>query len=53
MRLLILRLDSCADVMLISQEYLESLKDHPNCQKGIKMNLWQLTDKGSEIQGYV
>ena len=48
-----LRLDSCADVTLISQEYLESLKDRPACQKGIKMNLWQLTDKDSEIQGYV
>ena len=48
-----LRLDLCTDVTLISQEYLESLKDHPTCQKGIKMNLWQLTDKDSEIQGYI
>ena len=48
-----LRLDSCADITLISQEYLESLKDRPACQKGMKMNLWQLTDKDSEIQGYV
>ena len=48
-----LRLDSCADVTLISQEYLESLKDRPPCQKGAKMNLWQLTDKDSTIQGYV
>lgn len=48
-----LRLDSCVDVTLISQEYFESLKDCPVCQKGIKMNLWQLTDKDIEIQGYV
>ena len=48
-----LRLDSCADITLISQEYFESLKDRPACQKGIKMNLWQLTDKDLEIQGYV
>ncbi|EDR14134.1 uncharacterized protein LACBIDRAFT_321942 [Laccaria bicolor S238N-H82] len=48
-----LRLDSCADVTLISQEYLESLKDRPACQKGLKMDLWQLTDKDSKIQGYV
>ena len=48
-----LRLDSCADVTLISQEYLESLKDKPPCQKGMKLNLWQLTDKDSTIQGYV
>ena len=48
-----LRLDSCADVTLISQEYLESLKDKPACQKGLKMNLWQLTDTDSTIQGYV
>ena len=48
-----LKLDSCADVTLISQEYLESLKDKPTCQKGMKLNLWQLTDKDSMIQGYV
>lgn len=48
-----LRLDSCADVTLISQEYLESLKDKPACQEGLKMNLWQLTDTDSMIQGYV
>ena len=48
-----LRLDSCADVTLISQEYLESLKDRPICQKGLKMDLWQLTDKDAKIQGYV
>lgn len=48
-----LRLDSCADITLISQEYFESLKDCPTCQKEIKMNLWQLTDKDLEIQGYV
>ena len=48
-----LRLDSCTDVTLISQEYLESLKDKPPCQKWMKLNLWQLTDKDSTIQGYV
>ena len=48
-----LRMDSCADVTLISQEYYESLKDKPSTRKGIKMNLWQLMDKDSEIQGYV
>ena len=48
-----LRLDSCADVTLISQEYLESLRNRPSCQKGIKMDLWQLTDKDAKIQGYV
>lgn len=48
-----LRLDSCVDVMLISQEYLESLRDRPPCQKGMKIDLWQLTDKDAMIQGYV
>lgn len=48
-----LRLDSCADVTLISQEYLESLKERPICQKGLKMDLWQLMDKDAKIQGYV
>ena len=47
-----LRLDLCADVTLISQDYLESLKDRPPCQKGLKMDLWQLTDKDAKIQGY-
>ncbi|EDR09698.1 uncharacterized protein LACBIDRAFT_326241 [Laccaria bicolor S238N-H82] len=48
-----IRLDSCADVTLISQEYLESLQDRPPCQNGLKMNLWQLTDKDATLQGYV
>lgn len=48
-----LRLDSCANITLISQDYLESLKDRPPCQKGLKMDLWQLTDKDAKIQGYV
>ena len=48
-----LRLDSCTDVTLMSQQFLESLKDRPPCQKGLKMDLWQLTDKDAKIQGYV
>jgi hypothetical protein len=48
-----IRLDSCADVILISQEYLESLQDCPPCQNRLKMNLWQLTDKDATLQGYV
>lgn len=34
-----LRLDLCTDVTLISQQFLESLKDRPPCQKGLKMDL--------------
>ncbi|PBK79373.1 hypothetical protein ARMGADRAFT_950949, partial [Armillaria gallica] len=45
--------DSCADVSLISLEYYKSLVNPPTIKKGIKMNLWQLTDKDSKIKGYV
>ncbi|PBK98142.1 hypothetical protein ARMGADRAFT_906222, partial [Armillaria gallica] len=45
--------DSCTDVSLISLEYYESLVNPPAIKKGIKMNLWQLTDKDSKIKGYV
>ncbi|PPQ97535.1 hypothetical protein CVT26_002411 [Gymnopilus dilepis] len=48
-----LRLDSCADVTLISEEFYNSLKDKAPIRKGTKMYLWQLTDKDSEIKGYV
>ena len=46
-----LRLDSCADVTLISSEYYDSLKACPPVQQG--MQLWQLTDKNSKLRGFV
>lgn len=48
-----LRHDSCADVSLISLEYYKTLVNPPAIKKGTKMNLWQLTDKDSKIEGYV
>ena len=48
-----LRLDSCADVTLISAEYYDSLKSAPSIQQGMRMKLWQLTDKDSTLKGFV
>lgn len=48
-----LRLDSCADVTLISAEYYNSLKSAPAIQQGMRMKLWQLTDKDSTLKGFV
>ena len=48
-----LRLDSCADVTLISAEYYDSLKSAPPIQQGMRMKLWQLTDKDSTLKGFV
>ena len=48
-----LRLDSCADVTLISAEFYASLKNVPKEQQGMRMKLWQLTDKDSTLKGFV
>ena len=48
-----LRLDSCADVTLISEEFFQTLKSAPRVQQGMKMQLWQLTDKDESLRGYV
>jgi hypothetical protein len=48
-----LRLDSCADITLISADYLASLRDKPSIQQGVRMKLWQLTDKDCELRGFV
>jgi hypothetical protein len=47
-----LRLDSCADITLISEEHLRSLKTPPPVREGRKMNLAQLTDGGATIKGF-
>jgi hypothetical protein len=47
-----LRLDSCADVSLISAEFLSSLKRRPKVSTGMRMKLYQLTDKNAVITGY-
>ena len=48
-----LRLDSCADITLISHEFYESLASKPSIKQGMRMNLWQLTDKDSKLKGFV
>ena len=48
-----LRLDSCADVTLISEEYYNSLRARPLIQQGMRMRLWQLTDTDSSLKGFV
>ena len=48
-----LRLDSCADVTLISEDYYNSLKSRPSVQQGMRMKLWQLTDKNSLLRGFL
>ncbi|KIY61425.1 hypothetical protein CYLTODRAFT_478632, partial [Cylindrobasidium torrendii FP15055 ss-10] len=46
------RLDSCANVSLMSYEFWKSLKVRPNLQKGRKLELYQLTSKERSIEGY-
>lgn len=48
-----LRLDSGADVSLISQDFLETLKVKPAIRQGMKMRLWQLTSQNEALAGYV
>lgn len=47
-----LRLDSGADVTLVSEEYLDTLRMKPKILQGQKMELWQLTDKTCQMKGY-
>ncbi|KAJ7094085.1 hypothetical protein C8R44DRAFT_645642, partial [Mycena epipterygia] len=47
-----LRLDSCADITLISEEYYSSLRNPPPIKEGHRMSLAQLTDQGTIIKGY-
>ena len=48
-----LRLDSCADITLISHEFYESLATKPPIKQGMRMQLWQLTDTDSKLKGFV
>jgi hypothetical protein len=47
-----LRLDSCADITLLSEEYHRSMKSPPPIREGRKMSLAQLTDDGTSIKGF-
>jgi len=48
-----LRFDSCADITLILHEFYESLATKPSIKQGMRMHLWQLTDKDSKLKGFV
>jgi hypothetical protein len=48
-----LRLDSCADITLISEETHAALINPPLIRQGHRMSLAQLTDKGTKIKGYM
>ncbi len=45
--------NSCTDISLITEEYYNQLKNPPTIRQGSKLNLWQLMDKNTQIQGYV
>ncbi|KAJ7918195.1 hypothetical protein B0H13DRAFT_2321669 [Mycena leptocephala] len=48
-----LRVDTCADVTLISEELYQSLARPPPIRAGIPMRLVQLTHEEADIKGYV
>ncbi|KAF8212543.1 hypothetical protein K438DRAFT_1566862 [Mycena galopus ATCC 62051] len=48
-----LRLDTCADITLISEEFYHSLPKCPPIQEGIHIRLIQLMQEESGIQGFV
>ncbi|KAJ7805278.1 hypothetical protein B0H13DRAFT_2387812 [Mycena leptocephala] len=48
-----LRLDTCADITLISEEYYLRLPNHPSIRQGLPMKLVQLTQEEEGIKGYI
>ena len=48
-----LQLDSCTDITLLSEDFYNSMKNKPALRQGLKLQLWQLTDKDTRIKGYV
>ncbi|EJD36113.1 hypothetical protein AURDEDRAFT_74536, partial [Auricularia subglabra TFB-10046 SS5] len=51
--LMTIRLDSCADLCLVHQKFLNSMKNPPRIRKGLKVQIAQLTNNAPEIEGYV
>ncbi|KAJ7079337.1 hypothetical protein C8R44DRAFT_550266, partial [Mycena epipterygia] len=48
-----LRLDTCADITLISEDLYKSLSHCPPIKQGMKMRLCELTSGEAQVQGYV
>jgi len=46
-------LDSCTDITLSLSKYYDSLVAKPKMKQGMRMQLWQLTDKDSKLRGFV
>ncbi|KAJ7086915.1 hypothetical protein B0H15DRAFT_950426 [Mycena belliarum] len=47
-----LRLDSCADITLVSEDFYETMNPKPQLKQGLRMGLFQLTDKSAKMRGY-
>lgn len=47
------RHDSCTNISLVSKEFYKTLKDAPAIRTGMKLNLWQLTDKNTKLWGFI
>ncbi|KAA1474679.1 hypothetical protein DENSPDRAFT_752588, partial [Dentipellis sp. KUC8613] len=48
-----LRLDSCADISLMSEQCYLNLSNRPPLRQGMKLKLLQLTSKETRLKGYV
>ncbi|KAI0684021.1 hypothetical protein BC835DRAFT_1252496, partial [Cytidiella melzeri] len=48
-----LRLDSGADITLLSADCYHNLRKPPPLKNGVKLKLWQLTDRDTSLEGYV
>lgn len=48
-----LHLDSCADITVISEELYLSLQNRPPLQQGYQMQIFQLTETGTRIKGFI
>ncbi|THH19182.1 hypothetical protein EUX98_g8825 [Antrodiella citrinella] len=48
-----LRLDSCADITLLSEEYYRTMINPPALQRGLRIELFQVTDNAAGLSGYV
>lgn len=52
-QLIDLRLDSCADVSLISKDFYDTLQSPPPLRQGLKLKISQLMFKGEPISQYI
>ena len=41
------------DITLMLEDFYNSMKNRPTLRQGMKLQLWQLTDKDTKIKGYV